>query len=249
MTHSANASEEQVGKAYRKRKVKRRIFELLGNYRYSMPALNGLDRKLERFIVAHLDGKPGFFIEAGANDGYTQSNTFYFARKYGWRGILIEPIPELAAHCELIRPESAVVRCALGSASAQGESVMLHRAGLMSTVQGAIGDEDSQRDHLERASRLQPGVATGAIEASIRALSSVIDEHCPSGSVDFLSLDVEGYEPQVLSGIDFSRHRPRFICVESRNNDAISQALDEHYRLIDQLSHHDLLYEAKGCME
>jgi len=241
----SRAPKNPIGKAYRKRKLKRNLFELVGNYRYSMPALNELDRKLESYILAHLDGKPGFFIEAGANDGFNQSNTFYFARRHGWAGLLIEPVPELAAHCRAIRPESLVVECALGPASAQGETVTLHRAGLMSTIEGSIGDGDAQRTHLDRASELQPGVSTGAIEVPIRSMSSIIDEHRPSGAIDLLSLDVEGYEPQALSGLDFSRHRPRFICVEANDPDTIASILDPHYSLIEELSFHDRLYQVK----
>lgn len=64
--------------------------------------LNLLDKKLEH----HIDFDNGIFVEVGANDGQTQSNTAYFARHRGWRGLLIEPIPELAARCRVARPEA-----------------------------------------------------------------------------------------------------------------------------------------------
>ena len=47
----------------------------------------------------HLTRRGGVFVEAGANDGYAQSNTYYFERMRGWSGVLIEPVPELAHHC------------------------------------------------------------------------------------------------------------------------------------------------------
>jgi hypothetical protein len=49
--------------------------------------LAGLDKKLEPYI----DFDNGLFVEAGANDGQTPSNTAYFARHRGWRGLLVEP--------------------------------------------------------------------------------------------------------------------------------------------------------------
>jgi hypothetical protein len=64
-------------------------------------ALNQLDLKLR----PHLNLHGGFFIEAGANDGVNQSNTLYFEKNLNWKGILIEPIPELAQQCKENRPD------------------------------------------------------------------------------------------------------------------------------------------------
>ncbi len=50
-----------------------------------------MDRKLQAYLP---DG--GFFIEAGAYDGFRQSTTYYLEKFRGWRGLLVEPIPELA---------------------------------------------------------------------------------------------------------------------------------------------------------
>ena len=58
-------------------------------------ALNDLDKKLEKY----LNHSNGFFIEAGANDGLKQSNSYYFAKSLQWKGILVEAIPELFEKC------------------------------------------------------------------------------------------------------------------------------------------------------
>lgn len=60
------------------------------------PSINNLDRKLAKY----LDFREGFFIEAGANDGYAQSNTYFLEKKRGWHGLLIEGIPELYKTCK-----------------------------------------------------------------------------------------------------------------------------------------------------
>ena len=54
-------------------------------------AIDNLDKKLKQFLYY----KNGFYIECGANDGVNQSNTWFFEKKLKWRGILIEPVPDL----------------------------------------------------------------------------------------------------------------------------------------------------------
>src|SRR5437588_12223158 len=74
---------------------RRGLFEQFGSDRYSHLALNDLDRKLSKY----LDYRSGTFIEAGANDGLKQSNTYWFERFRNWRGILVEAVPEKAEEC------------------------------------------------------------------------------------------------------------------------------------------------------
>src|SRR3954470_7529963 len=66
-------------------------FERCGSEHYSRPALYGMEETLLRY----LGDTPGYFVECGANDGYTQSNTYYLSRFRRWHGLLIEPIPML----------------------------------------------------------------------------------------------------------------------------------------------------------
>ena len=55
------------------RRMRRRVFELLGSDRFSRPSQHDIDRKIQKYLPQ----RNGFFIEAGANDGYSQSNTYY----------------------------------------------------------------------------------------------------------------------------------------------------------------------------
>src|SRR5262245_53916520 len=87
----------------------RRLAETVGSDRYSHVALNDLDRKLARYLDYH----DGFFVEAGANDGIRQSNTYWFERFRGWRGILVEGVPELVAAARRNRPGARVFEAAL----------------------------------------------------------------------------------------------------------------------------------------
>src|SRR5215208_4978314 len=89
---------------------RRRRLEARGDDRLSRPSLHGLDSALAR----HLPERGGVFVEAGAFDGYEQSNTYFLERFRGWRGVLVEPVPELYREARLNRTRSQVFNCALG---------------------------------------------------------------------------------------------------------------------------------------
>ena len=228
------------------KRTRRALCESVGILRYSRPALYGIDRKLER----HLDRDGGVFVEAGANDGVRQSNTYYFEKIRGWTGLLVEPVPELAAACRRNRPASRVVEAALVAEEIAGATAELHVAGLMSTLRGALGDEAATARHVAAAAAVQADLpALRQIRVPARTLSALLDEARIARPIDLLSLDVEGAELAALRGLDLERHAPRFICVEARDPAEIEALLCARYRLAEILTdlgtHRDLLYRLK----
>jgi len=224
------------------KRLRRGVCEAVGVWRYSRPALYGIDRKLERW----LDRDGGVFIEAGANDGVRQSNTYFLEKKRGWTGLLVEPVPELAAECRKNRRAAVVREAALVASDVAGATVELQVAGLMSTVTGALGDEEATARHVAKALAVQKIAASRRMRVPARTLSALIDETGIGREIDVLSLDVEGAEEMALRGLDFSRHAPRFICVEVRDEAAIGAVLGARYRVAEVLTdvgtHRDLLY-------
>lgn len=206
----------------------RPVLEFFGISRLSRPALNGLDRKIE----ALLPQRGGWFVEAGAYDGFQQSNTYYFARLKGWRGVLIEPLPQLAERCRKRRKESTVVVCALGAPEDAGHSVRLRHAGLMTMVCGALADDSTEQARASQGLRGQglPPMEQ-FVDAPVRTLTDVLAETATPPDFDLLSLDVEGSEVSALRGLDLTRFLPRAICVEVRheNLEAVQSLLGDRY--------------------
>jgi FkbM family methyltransferase len=222
-------------------KLRRQVAEAVGSDRYSHLALNSLDRKLARY----LDFRDGFFVEAGANDGLRQSNTYWFERFRGWRGVLIEGVAELARACRANRPRATVVEAALvGDDSI--DHVTMKTANLMSIVAGAFGSVEADAAHVRTGAEVQRLAARDVRDVRVRArtLTSVLADVRPA-RFDLLSLDVEGYEREVLRGLDLTRFAPRYILVETRELAAIDAQLAGSYERVDQLSHHDYLYAVK----
>jgi FkbM family methyltransferase len=224
-------------------RARRQRAEARGHDRLSRPALHDLDRKLDALI----DRGGGFFVEAGANDGFTQSNTYWLERFRGWRGILIEPMPTYLEECRRERPDATVVHAALVPRGHGADTIRMQFGDLMSSVHGAHGDA------AEELRWVEPGLVLGwretyEVDVPARTLSDILDEH-GAPEVDLLSLDVEGFEPQALRGLDLERHAPRWIVVEAHDLDlgraAIEEVLGEAYVLEAQLSPLDLLYRRR----
>jgi FkbM family methyltransferase len=217
--------------------ARRRAFETLGSYRFSRTGVHGIDEKLE----AHLDLDGGFFVEAGANDGVNFSNTYYLERARGWSGVLVEGIPDLYRACIRHRPRSRVFNCALVAPEREGELVTMHYSNLQSIVSGALPYEHVEAGLASQRER------TYDIEVPGRTLSSVLDEVDPP-RFDLLVLDVEGYEADVLRGLDLDRHAPRFALVEVLDDDArgpVEEALGERYEEVERLTPTDVLFRQR----
>jgi FkbM family methyltransferase len=213
-----------------------RLFEKLGSQRYSHPALFGIDRRLAELLP--WDG--GTFVEAGAHDGYTQSNTYYLERCRGWTGVLVEPVPELRARCERRRRHSTVVGCALVAPEQAGRTVEVQFGDLMSTVDG---DGTHAAGGLAVAGRHAYSVSVPG-----RTLTSVLDD-AGLTAIDLIVLDVEGREPDVLAGLDLARHAPRYLLVEmlerERQQPSIDAALAGRFEFAEALSEYDMLYRRR----
>jgi len=224
-----------VGRRRQRQRARRLAEEARGSDRLSHPALHGMDVKLDSII----DRDRGFFIEAGANDGFTQSNTYWLERFRGWRGLLVEPMPEQAAEARRSRPDSTVVECALVAADHPEPTVHMRFGDLMSAVDGVQEVDWSRR-----------GLILGwrdpyELDVPARTLSSLLDE-LSAPEIDLLSLDVEGFEAQVLRGLDLARHAPRYVLVEIHepevNRPPIDAILGERYLEHGWISDWDLLY-------
>jgi len=198
-----------------------------------MPALNNLDAKLRPYLPT----TPGVFLEVGANDGYTQSNTYYLERWLGWRGILIEPHPAAFRRCAKLRANSHCVQAACVADADGPQFVELVGMDLMSITAGAQ-DADSEIRRLERGDRYTDGLR---LAVPARAISDIIDES-PYESINFMSIDVEGAEHLLLQGLDTRRHCPDVLLIETSEIDTVAATLEPWMTLKDTLSHHDYLF-------
>jgi len=144
----------------------------------------------------------GFYIDVGANDPEEHSVTkaFYEA---GWRGINIEPLPSFHQVFNEQRPRD--VNLAVAAGSSNGELTLYDTP----QVRGWASPEQSVAE-LHRAE----GHEVVELTVPVRTLASVCEEHV-QGEIHFLKIDVEGFEGEVIKGMDFVRWRPWVLVIEA----------------------------------
>lgn len=204
-------------------------------------ALNEIDYKLNKLFEGKRDG---FFIEAGANDGLTQSNTMFLEFYKNWQGVLIEPIPSVCHQCAENRSEETlIVNAALVSPSYKDEEIYMLHTPECKGMLSAVDDENGKELVALRAREKPEQRKTFAL-----TLNSILDSEVypKDRKIDILILDVEGYELNALQGIDFNIWNIEYLLIEMLlYNIQIIELLEPYYELVDTFSEHDYLFKRK----
>jgi len=179
---------------------------------------DGEQGRIEIKILPYLkDIEKGFFIEAGALDGLFMSNT-KILEDLGWNGLLIEPSKKAFDKC-LKNRRVPVENCALVSKDYEGSQV--------------IGDFffDGE-DGLGAWSGIHRNLygIKAAVPTPAKTLESILVKHGIS-KVDFFSLDVEGYELEVLKGIDLNNFEITYILIEVNLSEYTLKEIEDYLSL------------------
>lgn len=180
--------------------------------RFVSYAQNQEDVVLARAL--HPDDRPGFWVDVGAGDPVLDSVTAAFAER-GWRGVNVEPLPREHGRLCAARPADTNLRVALGATPGLGKLFVepadtRERPGLDAPI-----DRGASTMVPELAERYRAdGQEFTPIEVPISTLAQVVADHVV-GPVDFLKVDVEGFEREVLAGADWSRFQPRVVVMEA----------------------------------
>jgi FkbM family methyltransferase len=152
----------------------------------------------------------GFYIDIGANDPemYSVTKAFY---DRGWRGVNIEPLP--SRFRALAKARTRDINLNIGCSDREGELVF----GCYQML--------STCDPLVMTAMEKEGKTLEKISIAVLTLDMVLDRYYAENEpIDFCKIDVEGYEKNVLQGLNYSRYRPRLFCVESTEPCTLTQS-------------------------
>jgi FkbM family methyltransferase len=153
----------------------------------------------------------GVYVDVGGGHAVADNVTFalYLA---GWRGVVVEPQTRLAAPYANIRPRDAVVSALVGREAGEADFHEVARFHGFSTMVAA---------HAENAASFGTSYATRKLP--VTTLTALCEEH-GLARIDLLKIDVEGAEADVLAGNDWSRFRPRVLCIEAVQPGSMAEA-------------------------
>jgi len=178
---------------------------------------------IDSYIINIFGNNNGIFLETGSSHPFDQNNTFALEQR-GWSGLLVEPRTDYNNDYRIFRTNSILENYALVSKSYDKDYVeaFAHDSGHMSNMTG-IWNTDQKV--------IWPAIT----------LEKLLKKH-EMKKIDFFSLDVEGYEHEVLDGIDFNYTEFGVMIIETHdytwNNktDDFSYLENFNYTYIDKLS-------------
>lgn len=174
--------------------------------------------ELQPYLDKFLNFDNGFYVDIGANDGRSFSNTYKLEYSRGWTGLLVEPILQKHFDSKKYRNGKNNIFVYGGCVSDEYDRdiLKLHYSNLMTTPSF---DDDGKAHHWASEGRKFLGNAESILPiwAPAFTLKSKLREF-RINTIDFLSIDVEGGELQVLEGIDWDDTRINFILIETTSD-------------------------------
>lgn len=173
----------------------------------------------------------GYFVDIGAADGYTISNTYLLESRYNWTGICVEANPDFLEQLRACRRAICINACLDGSPG----TVTFAKNGLF----GGIVSSSTEK----------PTIAAEQIGMQTNTLLEVLDSALAPREIDYLSIDIEGAEERVLSGFDFGKYTFRCATIE-RPSAGLRQLLaDKDYELVKDMPGLDAFYVHRSFMD
>lgn len=185
--------------------MKRQV--LKQNHMFSSFAQEGEDKILEKYFGEH--NNLGFFIDVGANHPQKFSNTFKLYLK-GWRGINIDANPGTKKIFDKLRPRDINIEAGISKIPGQLDYHIFEHS-LFNTF-----DRDTALAHSKEF-----GVKINeVIKLETKPLGAVLDSlNMDLSKIDFLSVDVEGLDLEVLQSNNWTKYKPEVILIEALNTD------------------------------
>jgi FkbM family methyltransferase len=167
----------------------------------------GEDLVLAR-ILGNLNISTGFFVDIGAHHPTRFSNTYFFYCK-GWRGINVDAFPGTKSLFERMRPRDISIECGVGAQKGKLKYFSFNEPAL-----NTFSEQEAAKKNIA------PYHIVETLEIPVVTLKQILDENLPKGTqIDFMTIDAEGFDHEVISSNDWNLYRPRVILIELLNTE------------------------------
>ncbi|WP_405295859.1 FkbM family methyltransferase [Algibacter sp. Ld11] len=183
-----------------KKKIKTKLIDFLGAKLNISFARAGDDLQLMKLIN---NSTPGVYVDVGSWHPKKASNTYFFYLRK-WKGICIDPNPELKELYSKMRPKDIFVNAGVGKSDSSMEYYMFSESSI----------NTFSSDFIERNNLTSKIVKK--IEVPVYSLKEILGKHISSTDrLDFFDIDVEGLDLEVLKTNDWNLYRPKVIVIET----------------------------------
>lgn len=174
--------------------------------------------KQDKYLEEHVfkGYKNGFFIDVGAHNGKSINNTLYFEKNNNWTGINVEPIKKVYDKLVVNRPNCININCAVCNNDDKTEFIC--NTGYTEMISGIKDTFDHRHKQRLQRENKKHGSTTKIIEVETKKLETICDNHKVS-HINYLSIDVEGGEFEVIKSINFDKVYIDVIEFENNYND------------------------------
>jgi len=160
--------------------------------------------------------KNGFYMDIGAHDGITINNTLYFEKYNNWTGVNVEPIEEVYNKLVINRPNDININCAVCNNNGIADFIL--NTGYTEMISGLKNNYDPRHfKRLEKENKEMVG-ETEIIIVNIKRIETICDKYNIK-HINYLSIDVEGAEFDVIKSINFDKVFIDVIGFENNYND------------------------------
>jgi hypothetical protein len=181
----------------------------------------GEDRLIESLLKTQITYN-GFYVDVGCNDPRFLSNTFLFYRR-GWRGICIDANEALIRKHRRIRPNDMAVYALVSDTATERTFYELTNNVLSTTETQFLNEYLTEGQQIVAEKRVFP-----------QTLTHILDNCRAPAVFDFLSVDAEEHDFQVIRSLDFSKYSPRLIVVEDETFNPAAPEQNQIYQFLTQ---------------
>jgi len=171
----------------------------------------------------------GFYVDIGALHPLRFSNTQLFYKK-GWRGLNIDATPGSMNEFKIHRPDDTNLEIGVSSSARELKFYSFKEPALNSF------DQQLSEDRIKKGCEL---IDTQIIKSHL--INEILEKYLPVGKeIDFINIDIEGFESEIIKGLDWVKYSPRFLLVESlnsKNADLMELCDDDVYRFLSNIGY------------